>query len=55
MDLGGLLSPFSLHPPAPPFLGPASSLASIRHPVPVPNPAVLGPGGEHSPDCRSVS
>lgn len=52
MDLGVPLSPFSPHPPNP-TLGPASSLASICHPIPVPNPTVLGPNGNHSPDCRS--
>lgn len=44
---------FSLSPNPYSVLGPESSRASIHHPIPVPDPAVLGPNRDHSPDCRS--
>ena len=47
-----LLIPILSSPNSHPFLGPESSRASILHPIPVPSPAVLGPRGDHSPDCR---
>lgn len=47
-----LIPVFSSSPNSHPSPGPESSLASILCPIPVPNPAVLDPSGNHSPDWR---
>ena len=47
-----LIPILSSSPNSHPFPGPESSLASILCPIPVPNPAVLDPSGNHSPDWR---
>ena len=47
-----LIPVFSSSPNSHPSPGPESSLASILCPIPVPDPAVLDPSGNHSPDWR---